>query len=333
MLGTRLVFDLIKQGDRVRALYRHKKRIAQFSENCRFYCENPDEFMGLIEWVKADLLDYNSLCEATRGVDMVIHTAAMVSFDPADREVMYEVNIDGTANLVNACLLNGVKRIAHVSSIAALGKEENGKMIDEKSAWVPGENHSGYSIGKFHSEMEIWRGINEGLSAVIVNPSVILGPGEWHSGSPAFFNNTYKGMKFYPKGGTGFVDVRDVSAALLLLTSEENWDRASQSKYLLNAENLYYKEVFSEIARSLGVKAPTVLARKWMMSIAWRAAWVIGKITGRKPLITRESVANADIKQLFDGSKITREFGFSYRPIKTSIKDVGELYLKQKMKP
>lgn len=327
MLGARLVFDLLKQGDKVKAIYRNRNRIKQFITNVGFYCKNPEELSALVEWIEADVLDYESICNAVEGVDLVMHVAAMVSFHKDDKEMMYEINIQGTSNVVNACLLKEVPRICFVSSIAALGKEEEGEMINEQSTWIPEQKHSGYQISKFHSEMEIWRGINEGLDAIIVNPSVILGPGEWHAGSPAFFNNIYKGMLFYPGGGTGFVDVRDVSEAMMLLTSGKNWEKACKKRYLLNGVNLSYKDAFTQIAQSLNVKAPKYLATKFLMGIAWRAAWGVGKLTRKKPLITRGSVSNASKIQLFDGSKITNEFGFRYRPIEDTIQEIGQMYL------
>ena len=327
MLGARIVFDLLRGGHQVRAIYRNKKRIDQFTKNISFYTKNAKELSKKIEWIEAEILDYPALCVAVEGVEWVIHSAAMVSFHADDQKAMLDINVNGTANVVNACLLHHVSRFCHISSIAALGKEEDGQLINENSAWIPEQKHSGYQISKFHSEMEIWRGINEGLEAMIVNPSVILGPGEWHAGSPAFFNNIYKGMKFYPTGGTGFVDVRDVSAAILTLINDENWSMAKGTRFLLNASNISYQKAFELIAESLNVKAPSLLANKYLLALAWRAAWVAGKLTGKKPLITRGSVGNASKKQLFNGTKITTEFDFEYRPIETTIAEIGQMYL------
>lgn len=328
MLGSRIVLDLLEQGDRVKAIYRNRKRIDQFKKNLAFYCSFPNDLAQQVEWIEADVLDYQSICDAVAGVDWVIHSAAMVSFHTADEKAMYEINIQGTANVVNACLLKGVKNICHVSSIAALGKEEAGEMIDEESTWIPELKHSGYAISKFHSEMEIWRGINEGLKGIIVNPSVILGPGEWDAGgSPAFFHNIYKGMLFYPEGGTGFVDVRDVSGAMLTLIAPEHAANAMNKRYLINAANLPYQKAFSLIAASMNVKAPRFVARKCLLGIAWRAAWLAGVLTGKKPLITRGSVSNAAKMQLFNGEKIVREFAFTYRPIEESIREIGQFFL------
>ena len=328
MLGARLVFDLIEKGFRVRAIYRNKKRIDQFKENIAYYTDKVEEYNSKVEWFEANVLEYSSLFSALKGIDMVYHCAAMVSFLPADKSLMYETNINGTANLVNACLENRIIKICHVSSIAALGKTENGELINEETAWIPEKNLSGYSISKFHSEMEIWRGINEGLEAVIVNPSVILGPGEWHTGSPAFFNNVNKGMKFFTMGITGFVDVRDVSAAMLLLCNDENWEKSKSNRFLLNATNITYKELFTSIAHALKVKAPTLNANKILLEIAWRAAWLAGKLTRQKPLITKYSVASASKISEFDGSKISKLFGFKYRPIDITIDEIGQMIIK-----
>lgn len=327
MLGARLVFDLINRGYKVRAIYRSKKRIDQFAKNIGFYTQLPNEYTQKVEWLEADMLEYPSLIDAVEGVDIVFHSAAMVSFYAPDYPTMYEINIHGTASLVNACLEKKVKKICFVSSIAALGKKEDGGLIDETTQWVREKNHSGYGISKFHSEMEIWRGVNEGLEAVVVNPSVILGPGEWQSGSPAFFNNIAKGMKFYPSGETGFVDVRDVSAAMVLLCNADNWERSHNKKFLLNATNLRYQEVFTKIASSLNVKAPSKKAIKPLLEIAWRLAWIGAKLTNNKPLITKGNARSASKTQHFDGTKITNEFRFRYRPIDQTISEIGQCYL------
>lgn len=327
MLGARLVFDLIEKGHKVRSIYRNKKRIDQFKENLGYYTNKVEDYNSKVEWVEANVLEYSTLFPALEGIDIVYHCAAMVSFFPADQALMHETNIEGTANLVNACIEKGVKKICHVSSIAALGKTENGELISEETAWIPEKKLSGYSISKFHSEMEVWRGINEGLEAVIVNPSVIMGPGEWHSGSPAFFYNVNKGMKFFTRGVTGFVDVRDCTACMLLLTDEANWEKSKSNRFLLNAANLSYEFLFKSIAQSVNVKAPTINANKLLLGVAWRMAWLAGKLTGSKPLITKYSVANASKIQKFDGSKISKLFGFKYRTIETTIKEIGQMFM------
>jgi len=262
MVGSRLVLDLIEAGYDVRAIYRDKKRIDQFIKNIECYGINSDLYTQSIEWVEADLLDYIQLTKALEGIEMVFHCAAMVSFHPSERSRMFDNNINGTSNLVNICLDKGIKKICYVSSIAALGKTDNGELIDEETSWIPEKKHSGYSISKFHSEMEIWRGVNEGLEAVIVNPSVIIGPGDWSSGSPAFFSMIGKGLKFFSDGVNGFVDVRDVTKAMLLLTNESNIEKAKNNRFLLNSTNISYESFFKIIAASISVEPPKKHASK-----------------------------------------------------------------------
>lgn len=327
MLGSRLVYDLLTAGKNVRAIYRNKNRISQFEKNISLYAEADNDIFSKIEWVQADVTDYSSMLDALEGVELVYHCAASVSFYKPDRPSMYEVNIYGTGKLVDACIEKGVAKLCHVSSIAALGRTENSNPVTEETAWLPSKKHTGYSIAKYHSEMEVWRGMQEGLDVVIVNPSVILGSGEWHSGSPAFFNQIYKGLKFYTNGSTGFVDVRDVSKAMLLLTNETNFDKAKGQRYLLNASNHSYKELFEQIAHSLKVPAPRYKVGKPLMGLAWRIALLAAKLNGKKPLITRESTKNATRKTFFDGSKISTQYNFNYRNISESINDIGKMYL------
>jgi len=330
MVGSKLVLDLIEAGLGVRAIYRDKRRIGQFKENVQYYGADSTLLENQVEWVEADLLDYLQLAKALEGVEMVYHCAAMVSFHPSERGRMFENNINGTSNLVNICLEKGIKKICYVSSIAALGKTENGGLINEETSWIPEKKHSSYSISKFHSEMEIWRGVNEGLDAVIVNPSVIIGPGDWSSGSPAFFGTIAKGLKFFTDGVNGFVDVRDVTSAMILLTSDSNFEKAKNNRFLLNSANMGYKLFFEQIAKSVRVNPPTLKASKIMLETGWRMAKVVGFLTRKKPIITKETAHSATGKSVYDGSKITREFGFQYRPIEQTITEVGGIFLTTK---
>ncbi|MDA3817778.1 MAG: NAD-dependent epimerase/dehydratase family protein [Prolixibacteraceae bacterium] len=325
MLGSRVVYDLVVSGFRVRAIYRNQMRISQFEKNISYYTDYPEKITLAVEWVQADVTEYASLPDTLKGVKTVYHCAAMVSFYKPDRPLMYEVNIYGTEKLVDACLDEGVQRLCHVSSVAALGRTEEGKMVDEETNWLPGKKHTGYSIAKHHSEMEAWRGMYEGLEVVVVNPSIILGPGEWTSGSPAFFNQIFKGLKFYTSGITGFVDLRDVSKAMLLLTNE-HFSIAKGNRYLLNASNHSYKEMFEMIARALHVKPPSVKVGKPLLGVAWRAALVVAKLSGKKPLMTKENVRNASNETLFDGSRIEKGFAFKYRNISETVKEVADMY-------
>jgi dihydroflavonol-4-reductase len=330
MLGSRLVYDLFLKGSQIRAIYRDSKKIGVFKNYIKLYGGDAEKIANWVEWIQADLNDFQSLVDALDNVDMVYNCAAMVSFHPSDRSEMFKINIDGTGNLVNACLESGVKKVCHVSSIASLGRNEDGKLIDETSGWMPEEKHSGYSISKFHSEMEVWRGVEEGLCAVIVNPSVIIGPGDWKSGSSAFYGQLSYGLKFYSSGITGFIDVRDVSSAMIMLTDEGNFPKACGNRYILSACNMSYHDFFCKIAKSIGVEVPTIPVSKIMLNVAWRVAFLTGKIIGRKPQITQETALSSSNRKEYDGSKIFREFGFEYRSIDASIEDTAKLFLESK---
>jgi nucleoside-diphosphate-sugar epimerase len=233
---------------------------------------------------------------------------------------MISNNVEGTANLVNAAIENGVKKICHVSSIAALGKLQNGAPVTEETNWVPSKKNSAYSESKFYSETEIWRGIEEGLDAIIVNPSIIFGPANWESGSAKIFKTIWDGMKFYTKGVTGFVDVFDVVRPMIKLMEAENFENCKNQRYILSAENLSYQQVFTQIAEALQKPKPTIWANDFLMGFVWRAATFASWFTRQPSLITREAATGRNAVNNFDGSKITRMTAYQYLSIADSIK-------------
>jgi dihydroflavonol-4-reductase len=325
MLGVALMTRLLASGNQVKALYRSELSKTKFAQTWSYYSALP---FNSIEWVEADLLDYPTLLETLEGVDVVYHVAAMVSFHSADKSALYHNNVNGTANVVNACLDNHVKKLCHVSSVAALGSVDDDSEIDERTAWIPEQKHSGYSISKFHSEMEVWRGMNEGLEVVVLNPSVIIGPGDWTSGSPAFFSTLAKGLRFYPAGTTGFVDVRDVADAMIQLTDDANWSKTQGQRFLLNAENQSYQSFFSLIAQALQVEAPGVKVNKWMIAFTWRMAYLIAKLTRKKALITREALESSYRTTRYNGRKIEQTLPFKYRPLAETVVFVAACFKK-----
>ena len=277
----------------MRALKRKNSNLELVLKTFSWYSENPEELFNLIEWVDGDLHDYFGMEKLLAGITEIYHCAAIVSFDPKERKKMIANNVEGTSNLVNAALENGVIKICHVSSVAALGHFENGQLITEETNWVPSKKVSAYSESKFFSETEIWRGIEEGLEAVIVNPSIILGPANWENGSAKMFKTVWEGMKFYTRGVTGFIDVRDVVKAMILLMEESNFETAKNNRFLLSSENISYGEVFFQIADALEKPRPKYYASGFLLGIVWRATRFFSFLTGKSPLITRETAANA----------------------------------------
>ncbi len=330
LVGAHLLYELTSTGKNVKALKRETSNLEQVLKTFSYYSETPKKHFDLIEWVDGDILDYFSLEKILVGITEIYHCAAIVSFDPNEKEKMIANNVEGTANIVNAAIENGVKKICHVSSIAALGRLGNGRFITEETNWIPSKRISGYSESKFFSENEIWRGIEEGLDAIIVNPSIIFGPANWETGSAKMFKTIWAGLKFYTKGITGFVDVLDVVKAMVLLMEERNFESAKNQRYLLNADNLSYQNVFFQIAEALGKPRPKIFASDMFLKFAWRAAKVASIITRKPAFITPETVANSNTIYIFDGSKITKQFNFEYRPISETIQQTAS-FLKQDM--
>ncbi|WP_167604723.1 NAD-dependent epimerase/dehydratase family protein [Maribellus sediminis] len=327
LVGSHLLFELTKGGEKVRALKRPTSNLSQVVKTFSYYTNDAQKLFDSIEWVDGDILDYFALEELLRGVDVIYHCAAIVSFDGRDRSRMIGNNVEGTSNLINAALENQVKRICHVSSIAALGKRENGEMVNEETNWIPAKKHSAYSESKFFSEAEIWRGVEEGIDAVIVNPSIILGPGNWENSSAKFFKTVWDGMKYYTRGVTGYVDVRDVVSVMLQLMNEAHFERCKNQRYLLNAENLTYEEVFNQIADAIGKPRPSVFASDFMTAIAWRLAKVGSWFTRKQPVLTKEVATGRNDINNYDGSKIITAINFQYTPVSASIKNTAKLFL------
>ena len=326
LTGSHLLFELTKQGNTVRATKRSNSSPDFVRKVFLLYTPNPDELLSHIEWVDADLLDYNTLHEATKGIEIVYHTGALVSFNPKDAELIGETNIRGTANLVDACIQNGVNTFCHMSSIASLGEPNEQGIVDESCLWAKTKGKSSYSKSKFYGEMEVWRGAEQGLRVIIVNPSVILGPGRWDSGSGQLFSRISSGLPFYTNGITGYVDVRDVAQAMIRLTNNQD---IKNERFILNSQNLGYKEVFSLIAQSIGQKPPRFEVKPWMVKIAYPLIKLFGTIIGKGTAISRENMNSAFSKTHYSAKKVIQRIGFGFIPVSESVKVIGEIYRKE----
>ena len=329
LVGAHLLFELTLAGKKVKALKRQTSNLQQVLKTFSYYSENSKQLFNQIEWVDGDILEYFSLEKLLQGTTEIYHCAAIVSFQTKERSKMISNNVEGTANIVNAAIENGVKKICHISSIAALGRLENGELVTEDTNWVPSKKVSGYSESKFFSEAEIWRGIEEGLDAVIVSPSIIFGPANWETGSAKMFKTIWGGMKFYTKGITGFVDVNDVTHAMIQLMDASNFETCKNQRFLLNSENLSYQNIFTQIANELDKPKPNIFASDFLLSIVWRIATFASWITGKPSMITRDSVSNSNEINNFDGSKITQTLNFKYQPISDSIKRTAGLLMEE----
>lgn len=305
-LGAYIIKELVRKGYDVRAIRRHG-RIPFFIEK---------EIFDNVEWVEADVLDVVGLDEAMKDVDSVIHSAGIVSFHRHDREEMYKVNVEGTANVVNLALENNVRRLVHISSISAIGRMGNGERVSEEKTWSESTLNTHYGISKKKAEMEIWRGIGEGLNAVIVNPSTILGFGDWSNGSCAIFRRIYKEFTWYTDGVNGFVGVEDAARAIVLLMESD----LSNERYIINADNWEFQKLFQTIAQGFNKKPPSSKAGTLMGEMAWRIEKFRAFLSNNKPLLTRETAKIALSKTFFLNDKILKDLpGFSFTPLEESI--------------
>ena len=328
LVGAHLLLELLEKGVEVTAVKRKTSDVEKVKKIFSYYKKDARSYFSKIQWVDVDLMSLSSVVEACTGMHHVYHCAAFISFNPSDKRTMLLNNITGAANVVDACLATDVKKLCHVSSVAALGDPAENEEINEKTLWKSGKDRSSYAVSKFKSEMEVWRGTCEGLNAIIVNPSVILGPGNWKAGSASIVENIYKGLKFYPPGKTGFVDVRDVVNAMVMLMESNK----TNERYILNAENAFYKDVFTKIAKKLRKPEPGIRVNTFMAGLAWRGAWLASKLTGKKPSITKETAdAGFNIKT-YANNKIKDAMNFNFRDLDETIDFVTQMYLSNKQK-
>lgn len=318
VLGAHIVRALLLDGySNIEVFTRaNKKSNLEFAEDKR------------VEFVQGDIRELYPLTDSIDRADYVIHAAAIVSFDPRQFTRMHAVNVDGTANVVNLASNADVKKVVHVSSIAALGRSEKNNKISESTTWVNSKYNSYYGITKYLAEQEVWRSHHEGLAAAIVNPSVILGDGAWDQSSLQIFQRAFDGLPFYPTGGTGIVDVKDVSKFIVALLNSE----VSGERFVLSAANISYKNLFEKICAAMDCKPPSKPASKWMLSLFWRLEKLRCMITKNSPLITKESVRSTSHQSNYDHSKSLTLNGFEYRPIDDTISEYATKYAEYRRK-
>jgi dihydroflavonol-4-reductase len=263
-LGAHLLYYLIKNNNNVKAIKRPSSDLEFVKKIFSYYTEDVESYFNKIEWINADILNYQSISENLYNINTLYHCAAFVSFAQKDKKKILQINIKGTANIVNACIDNNTK-LCYVSSIAAISeKDENNYFVEKIGANNP-SNKSIYAKSKYFAELEVWRGIEEGLKAVIVNPAVIIGVGNWREGSAKMFSQVKKGMRFYTKGVTAYVDVRDVAQIMIKLV-EKN---ILSERYILSSENISYQDYFKQIAKNIIKKEPAIEASGIMLKMAY----------------------------------------------------------------
>ncbi|MBO9635246.1 MAG: NAD-dependent epimerase/dehydratase family protein [Chitinophagaceae bacterium] len=311
-----MVKELVQQGYQVRAL----KRSASLPSFI------PSSIFEKVEWVDGDILDVVSLEDAMQGVDAVIHAAAVVSFDPDKRKTLFKVNIEGTANVVNAALEANVRRFVYISSVAALGRTAKESKVTEEKKWTKSKSNTHYAISKYFAEMEVWRAMGEGMEVMILNPSTILGFGNWEHSSCEIFKTVYNEFPWYTEGVNGFVDVEDVAKVTVALMRSP----VSNERFIVSGENWSIRQLMNSIAGNFGKKKPSKNATPFLMKIAWRLEKLKSKFTGKKPLLTKQSARVAQSKTYFDNTKLLNALpDFSFTPLSQTIEKACNQYKQQ----
>lgn len=306
LVGAALLKQLLQHNKGpIKALYRNQLPVILSKEE-----------LEKIQWVKGDVLDTSVLFEELKGCKQVYHCAAVVSYHQKRREQMYRINIDGTANMVNASLENGIEKFLQVSSVAAIGRIRKGEWVTEETKWTEETNNSHYGKTKYLSELEVWRGIGEGLNAVMVNPSIILGESTWEVGSAALFKNAWNEFTWYTNGSTGYVDAQDVAKAMVELMEST----ITAERFILSHEHFTYRELLTKIANAFGKQPPKREAKPWMGALVWRLEHLKSLVTGKEPLLTKETTKTAQAATFFSNEKIKKALpGFEFTPIDATI--------------
>ena len=323
LLGSHLLYQLTNSDVQIKAIYRDKEKIETVVKLFTFY--DPINFnnrLKKINWVQCDILDILSLEEELVSCQTVYHCAALVSFYKKDFYQLMKINREGTANIVNACLKNNISKLCYVSSTAAIGREES--IVTEETKWKQSPTTSGYSISKYSAEKEVWRGVEEGLNAVIVNPCLLIGAGNWKESSMTIFKTVDDGLKFYTSGSNAFVDARDVAEIMEKLMNSD----ITNERFLCIGENSSFLNMLSIVAQKLNKKAPSIKVSKFLMKITWLISGIVSKMIGKKPVITKETANSAFSNTIYDASKVKNAVNFQFISLEDSISNAvkGRIY-------
>jgi nucleoside-diphosphate-sugar epimerase len=311
-VGSYLVKQLLREGKQVTAIKRTNSKMDLLAG-----------FEDQINWKIADVNDIPSLEEAMKGCTHVFHVAAKISYLSEDAAAMMKVNVEGTANLLAVAKAMQITKFLHVSSVAAMPALEKGQLINEESAWQLAPYPSTYGLSKYLGEMEVLRAEAEGMCCVILSPSNVMGAGHWKDGTGMFFESVHKGLSFYTQGSGGFVDVRDVADCCIKLMDST----LNTGKYLCTGENQSYREVFTQIAKAMGKKAPTTPVQSWMSNMAIAGDFLKTLFTRQPRLITKESISMASVDTKYDNSKIKAALHYNFMSVEKSISETVPIYL------
>ena len=319
LVGCHLLHLLIKNNKKVLAIHRKNSDLEKVKKVFSSYSEDSQDLFEKINWIEGDINDLESLSIAYKNIEEVYHCAAFISFDKRDLESMKKINVEGTANMVNIALDNNIKKFCYVSTIAAIGLSTN-KYTDEETEWV--DNSNPYSQTKKNAEMEVWRGVSEGLNATIVNPGVIIGSGFWKRGSGAFFTQISRGMNYYPSGKTGFICVKDVVKIMHELMEKNIFSE----RFILVAENWSFKKFFKEVSVSLNLNPPIKEAGKTLMTVALILDYINSLFLGKRRKLNRASIKSSTSTSHYSNNKISSKLHYNFIKIEKSIQETCKIF-------
>ena len=325
LVGSHLLYKLVDSDESIVAIYRREKTLSRVKKVFSYYSHEAERLFKKINWTEADITDIPALQKAFVGITKVYHCAAFVSFEPDKYNQLRKINIEGTANIVNLCISNKVEKLCYVSSIAALGKSLSAEaFITEETEWNPEYDNSVYAITKYGAEQEVWRGTQEGVDAVIVNPGIILGPGFWRGGgSGSLIKNIHKGLKYYPIGSSGYVDVWDTVDIMYQLMESS----ICNQRFIVISENCKFMDFQNEVADCLSVKKANKPISPFLLSIVWRLDWLNNKLFGKRRALSKQMAKSISTISKFDNSKVKKALDYQFEDLSISIKKVTEYFI------
>ena len=323
LVGSHLLYYLSLKHEKIRATYRREEKLQLVEHVFSYYSENAASLFNKIEWVQAEINNIPKLADAFNDVDYVYHCAAKVSFDPNQYRKLRKSNIEGTANIVNLCISNQVKKLCYVSSVAAIGDSPKEKYASERSPWNNEADHSVYAITKYGGEMEVWRGSQEGIDVVVVNPGIIIGPGFWRTSSGSLIRRIHKGLKYYTSADSGYVDIHDVVKPMITLMEST----IKNQGYILVADHMTFKTFAEKVSKALGVSPPQKEVSKTMLKLAWRLDWLRNKLLGKRRKLTKHMVRSITTDNYFSNEKVKSDLGYEFMSLDDSIAATCRLYL------
>lgn len=323
IVGAHIALRLLEEGKPVKAIKRSDSDISKTEQLFGYYHANPAELFKQIIWVEADICDIYSLLDVLEGVKTVYHCAGFVSFNPKDERQLQKINAEGTANLVNACLEKQIEALCHVSSIATLQNPDITINIDESVYWKSSPYASTYAISKYNGEREVWRGIEEGLKSVIVNPGVIISPGFWTQSSGKIISNCYQGTSFYTEGSTATIDARDLAVCMIRLVEEKHFGK----RFVLTENNYPFKEIISIFQTAFQKQAPSIKAGKWLLRLASVAEKISRVFSNKEMRLTKDTIRAALEKNTYNNHQIKQVLAHQFTPLPVSAKFVCKAYL------